>query len=106
MTVKDGNACLRLERAIEDAVEISAVHCDIAVQIPVAVFWQDDVREDPRIAVESVAAVPEREARFFLQLTAAQAAQEVIFELAVEHFAQYDAMVQRPIQILRTCLFR
>jgi hypothetical protein len=106
MTVKDGNACLRLERAIEDAVEISAVNGDITVQIPVAVFWQNDVRDDPRIAVESVATVPEREASFFLQLTAAQAAQEVIRELAVERFAQYDTMVQRALQILWMCLFR
>ena len=106
MAVKDGDACLRLERAIEDAVEVSAVHGDVAVQIPVAVFRQDDVHEDPGIAVESVAAAPEREASLFLQATAAQPAQEVIRELAVERFAQYDAMVQRALQILRMCLFR
>ena len=104
--MKDGNASLRLECAIEDAVEVSAVHGDVTVQIPVAVFRQDDVRENPRIAVESVAAVPEREAGLFLQATAAQPAQEVFRELTVERFAQYDAMVQRALQILRMCLFR
>ena len=104
--MKDGNACLRFERAIKNAVEVSAVYGDVTVQIPVAVFRQDDVGEDPRIAVESVASVPEREAGLFLQSIAAQAAQEVIRELAVERFAQYDAMVQRALQILRICLFR
>ena len=47
MAVKDGDARLCLERAIEDAVEVSAVHGDVAVQIPVAVFRQDDVGQDP-----------------------------------------------------------
>ena len=106
MAVKDGDARVCPERTIEDAVEVSAVHGDVAVQIPVAVFGQDDVGEDSRIAVESVAAVPERETSLLLQPTAAQPAQEVIRKLAVERFAQYDTMVQRALQIRRMCLSR
>ena len=72
MAVKDGDARVCPERAIKDAVEVPAVHGDVSVQIPVAVFGQDDVGEDSRIAVESVAAVPERETSLLLQPTAAQ----------------------------------
>ena len=82
------------------------MHGDVAVQIAVAVFGQDDIAEDPRIAVATVAGAPEREASFLLQLTPAQPAQKVIRELTVERFAQNDAMVQRALQILRICLFR
>ena len=106
MAVKDSDARPCLERAIEDAVEVSTVHGDIAVQIPVAVFRQNDVGEDPRIAVESVATAPECEASLLLQPTTAQPAQEVIRELAMERFTQYDTMAQRALQILRMCLFR
>ena len=106
MAVKDGDARLYLEGAVQDAVEVSAVHGDVAVQIPVAVFRQDNVGEDPRITVESVAAAPERKTSLLLQATAAQPTQEVIRELAVERFAHYDAIVQRALQILRMCLFR
>ena len=71
MAVKDGDARLCLDRAIEDAVEVSSVHGDVAVQIPVAVFRQDDVGQDPRIAVESIAGAPERETSLLLQPAAA-----------------------------------
>ena len=106
MAVKDGDARVGPERAIEDAVEVSAVHGDVAVQIPVAVFGQDGAGEDPRIAVESVATVPERETSLLLQPTTAQPAQEVIRELAVQRSAQYDTMVQRALQIRRMRLSR
>ena len=106
VAMKDGDARLCLERVIEDAVEVSAVHGDVAVQIPVAVLGKDDVGQDPSIAVRSVAAPPEGETSLLLQATTAQPAQQVIRELAVERFAQHDAIVQRALQILRICLSR
>ncbi len=106
MAVKDGDTRLCLEGTVQDTVEISALHGDVAVQIPVVIVRQDNVREYPCIAVESVAAAPQRETSLFLQPATAQPAQEVIRELVVERFSQYDAMFQRAPQILRMCLFR
>ena len=106
MTVKDRDARLSLERAIQNAVEVSAVHRNVAVEITVAVFREDDVTEDPRIAVKPVGPAPQREASLLLHPAEPQAAQQVIRELAVQHFAQNDAVPQRALQILRMCLSR
>ena len=103
MAVKDRDARLGLERAIQNAVEVSAVHRNVAVEIAIAVFREDDVTEDSRIAVKPVGRAPQREASFLLHSTAPQAAQQMIRELAVQHFAQNDAVPQRALQILRMC---
>ena len=107
MAVKDGDARLCLERAIEDAVEVSAVHGDVAVQIPVAVFVARRCRRgSPYSGCNPSPRRQSARQASSCRLTPAQPAQEVIRELAVERFAQYDAIVQRALQILRMCLFR
>ncbi len=106
MAVKHRHPRLRHERAIQNAVQISSVHRDIAVQISITVVRQDDFAQNPRIAVEPVPPPPQRQASLLLASPVLETAKQVLRELTMEHFSQNNSMLQRMLQILRMWLFR
>ena len=101
MAVKHCHPRLRFERTIQNAVKISSLHGNIAVQISITVLRQDNFTKNPRIAVESVPPSPQRQTSLLLPSPTLESAQQVVRELPVEHFAQNNSMLQRALQILR-----
>ena len=74
---------LHLERTIQNAVQVSALNRDVAVQISITVVRQDDFAQNPRIAIETVTPPPQRQASLFLATPAMKSAQQVVRELTV-----------------------
>ena len=106
MTVEHRHPRLCLERTIQNAVKVSALHRDVAVQISVTVVRQNDFAQNPRITVETAPPPPKRQASLLLQPPAMESAQQMVRKLTVQHFAKNNSMPQRALQILRMCLSR
>ena len=83
MAVKHRHPRLGLERTIQNAVQVSALYGNVTVQISVTVVRQNDFRQNPRIAVETVTRPPQRQASLLLPTPATESAQQVVRELTV-----------------------
>ena len=82
------------------------MHCNVAVQVAIAVLREVNLAKDSRIAVESVGPAPQGETSLLLHPATPQAAEQMMRELAMQDFPQNHAMLQRVLQILRMCLSR
>jgi len=104
MAVKYRHPCLLLEGTIQNAVKVSSLHGDTAVQISITVIRQHDFAQNPRIAVVSVSSPPQSQASLLLPSATSESAQKVVRELTMEGFAQNNPVLQRVLQILRIWL--
>lgn len=86
MTVKHCNARLHLQRTIQDAVEVCAIHRDVAVQISVTLFRQDDFAQNAGKAIQTVPRPPECQTSLLLPAPAFETVEEMVYELTVEFF--------------------